>query len=316
MDAQVLKVVGAVAGIGGIALALFFWLFRDIVRKNIFPRLTTDQAYRTIRLLMILATVVALAGIASWAFAKPGDNAGGAGGGGGKERVLTLQLTTIGYETIAPAEIIETVDIPGGRGVSISDAAVDAAAKQVAAWMTERGSLSPHESVTVTVTPSGDPNKVPAIEVTPMVDWVAYSVHTPPGGKAITQLASSSTNPTHPWSAPDLPWDLQVSLAGHGTIFVPSTSTAPSTHTSPRAKLGFAVEDRAGSIEQLAPRLIQRLGADARFAIMDSTSLAHARELIRNQPAPPDTGPDSFRQIDLRVRYGFSYVVTCSVRVK
>ncbi len=39
MDADVLKVVGQVAGIGGLALGVFLLLFRDIIRKNIFPKL-------------------------------------------------------------------------------------------------------------------------------------------------------------------------------------------------------------------------------------------------------------------------------------
>jgi len=314
MDAQVLKIVGAVAGIGGIALALFFWLFRDIVRKNIFPRLTKEQAYKTIQLLMVLATVVALAGIASWAFAGPREGAAA----GAKGRVMTVQLTSVGYETLAPAQVLDGADIAGGGGGSISDAALDKAADQVAAWMTERGELSPHESVTVTVTPSGHPTKPPAIEVTPKVEWTAYSVVKGSGGKDIRELASSSASGggNSDWKAPEGAWDLQVDLSGHRTIRVASDITAPTTQTSARIGVSLAFDDRAGSLELVAPRLTQRFQSDPRFRLVSPESLAEARRLVRENPGMLTPTPDSTAQITLRERFGFDYIVACSVRVK
>jgi hypothetical protein len=46
MAVQILKTVGQVAGIGGLALGVFLLLFRDIIRKNIFPKLPPVEAYR------------------------------------------------------------------------------------------------------------------------------------------------------------------------------------------------------------------------------------------------------------------------------
>jgi hypothetical protein len=54
MDADVLKVVGQVAGIGGLALGVFLLLFRDIIRKNIFSKLPPAEAYRLLRLITVL----------------------------------------------------------------------------------------------------------------------------------------------------------------------------------------------------------------------------------------------------------------------
>lgn len=46
MDTQILKTVGQVAGIGGLALGVFLLLFEDTIRKQIFPTLTKAYAYR------------------------------------------------------------------------------------------------------------------------------------------------------------------------------------------------------------------------------------------------------------------------------
>src|SRR5687768_8874305 len=44
--ACVLETVAKVAGIGGIALGVVLLLFREVVRKNIFPKLSPQDAYR------------------------------------------------------------------------------------------------------------------------------------------------------------------------------------------------------------------------------------------------------------------------------
>ncbi len=68
MNSTLLETLGAIAGIGGIALGVLLLLFRDVIRKNIFPNLTRDQGYRIIRLFLILTFLIALAGIVAWAW--------------------------------------------------------------------------------------------------------------------------------------------------------------------------------------------------------------------------------------------------------
>lgn len=70
MDTEVLKIVGQVAGIGGLALGVFLLLFRDVIRKNIFPNLNKEQGYRLLMLIIILVWTIALAGIGGWAYVK------------------------------------------------------------------------------------------------------------------------------------------------------------------------------------------------------------------------------------------------------
>lgn len=66
MDSEVLKVVGQVAGIGGVALGVFLLLFRDIIRLKIFPELPPAEAYRLLRLITIAVWSVAVIGIGAW----------------------------------------------------------------------------------------------------------------------------------------------------------------------------------------------------------------------------------------------------------
>jgi hypothetical protein len=55
-----------IAGIGGISLFVLLVIFRDVIRKNIFPQLNAAQAYRVIRLVIICTFVVAISGLGAW----------------------------------------------------------------------------------------------------------------------------------------------------------------------------------------------------------------------------------------------------------
>jgi len=68
MDLAILKDIGQVAGIGGIALGVVLLVFRDIIRKNIFPRLPPKEAYRLLRLIVGAVWSVAIVGIAAWVY--------------------------------------------------------------------------------------------------------------------------------------------------------------------------------------------------------------------------------------------------------
>jgi hypothetical protein len=70
MDTEMIKTVGQVAGIGGIALGVFLLLFRDLIRKQIFPMLAKREAYRLLRLVAVLVWSVALAGIGAWVWTR------------------------------------------------------------------------------------------------------------------------------------------------------------------------------------------------------------------------------------------------------
>jgi len=66
--ADILKTVGQVAGIGGLALGVLLIAFRDIVRKKIFPKLPPAEAYRLLRLITVAVWSVAIVGILAWVY--------------------------------------------------------------------------------------------------------------------------------------------------------------------------------------------------------------------------------------------------------
>jgi len=70
MDLQILKIFGQVAGIAGLTVGVLLLLFRDIIRKKIFPGLTQEHGYRLPRLIVILVWSLAVIGIATWAYSN------------------------------------------------------------------------------------------------------------------------------------------------------------------------------------------------------------------------------------------------------
>jgi hypothetical protein len=69
MDEHTIKIFGQVAGIGGLALGVFFYLFREIIRRNFFSKLTKRHSYDIIRLMLILIWSIAIVGIIAWIYA-------------------------------------------------------------------------------------------------------------------------------------------------------------------------------------------------------------------------------------------------------
>ncbi len=69
-EVSILKTVGQVAGIGGLALGVLLLLFRDFIRKAIFPTLAQAQAYRLLRLFLLLVWAIALVGVAAWVWVE------------------------------------------------------------------------------------------------------------------------------------------------------------------------------------------------------------------------------------------------------
>ena len=70
MDVHALEILGGVAGLGGAAVGLILLLYREIVRKNIFPRLSPKDAYRLLRHIAVLSWSVAMVGIVCWAWTQ------------------------------------------------------------------------------------------------------------------------------------------------------------------------------------------------------------------------------------------------------
>ena len=66
MDVQVFRTLGGIAGLAGLAIGMILVLYREIVRKNVFPTLTKRDAYRLLRNIAILSWSIAMFGILCW----------------------------------------------------------------------------------------------------------------------------------------------------------------------------------------------------------------------------------------------------------
>ncbi|MCP4666540.1 MAG: tetratricopeptide repeat protein, partial [Deltaproteobacteria bacterium] len=70
MEIKILKTVGQIAGVGGIALGVLFLVFKEVLHKSLLLRLTQDQAYWVIQFILGAAWFVAIIGLLTWAWVK------------------------------------------------------------------------------------------------------------------------------------------------------------------------------------------------------------------------------------------------------
>src|SRR5215472_7960789 len=68
MEIHLLEIAGKVAGLAGICVAAVLLFFREVIRRNILPRLSQKNAFSLIRLLSILMFSISVSGIASWGY--------------------------------------------------------------------------------------------------------------------------------------------------------------------------------------------------------------------------------------------------------
>lgn len=69
MDVELIKVVGTVGGVAGLAFGVYLLIFREVIRKTIFANLTKQQSYRLLILLLVLTWSIAFGGIGAWLWA-------------------------------------------------------------------------------------------------------------------------------------------------------------------------------------------------------------------------------------------------------
>lgn len=74
MENDLFKSVLSVAGIGGAALLALVLIFRDIIRKNIFPMLTKSQATIILILIVVFTSILVGLGIGAWVYANSREN--------------------------------------------------------------------------------------------------------------------------------------------------------------------------------------------------------------------------------------------------
>lgn len=65
---NLLQTLGGIAGIAGLGFGIFLLIFRDVIARNIFGKLTREHTYRTIKLILIFSFLIAALGLGSWTF--------------------------------------------------------------------------------------------------------------------------------------------------------------------------------------------------------------------------------------------------------
>lgn len=68
MELETLKTLGQIAGIGGIAVGVLLIIFKSIIQKKIFPKLSPDQSYKIFRLIVLTVFLISVLGIVSWVY--------------------------------------------------------------------------------------------------------------------------------------------------------------------------------------------------------------------------------------------------------
>ena len=107
MEAQVIETVAKAAGIGGIAIGALLLIFRETLRKSIFPKMTREQGYKTIRMILVMVWTVALAGIVAWMWAG--------------SRPETGTMTTSGDGSPIVSGVNGNVNIVNGDGNTVTN---------------------------------------------------------------------------------------------------------------------------------------------------------------------------------------------------
>jgi hypothetical protein len=83
MGLENLKIFGQVAGLAGLSLGVLLILFREVIRKNIFPGLTKEHGFQLLRLIIILTWSVAILGIVAWVYSTNRERQAGQPSSGG-----------------------------------------------------------------------------------------------------------------------------------------------------------------------------------------------------------------------------------------
>lgn len=74
MENRILKTVGTIAGLGGLALGVLLILFQGVLATKFLPDigLTSEQAYQILLALMLLTFGIAAIGVIAWIIAERG----------------------------------------------------------------------------------------------------------------------------------------------------------------------------------------------------------------------------------------------------
>lgn len=74
MDLKIVEAAGKIAGLGGLAMAVFLLLFMAVIKNTrLFSRMTAEQTFKIVRQFLYLTFVIAALGLGAWVYARAAD---------------------------------------------------------------------------------------------------------------------------------------------------------------------------------------------------------------------------------------------------
>lgn len=71
---KIFEAIGSTAGIGGISLGVLLFVFKDFIRKNIFPTLSKDQSFRLFQRIIMYTFIIAIIAILAFTLLESNES--------------------------------------------------------------------------------------------------------------------------------------------------------------------------------------------------------------------------------------------------
>ena len=299
---ELLNSLGQVAGIGGVALGVLLLLFRDVIRKKIFPQLTKRQGYRVVLLFLILTWSVAIAGIIAWMTTQNGEN----GDNRATTAVSTITASLWRTELDTKGSLIDTTTVTGSPGGSVDEQMFSELVAWTASTLGVTSQQTP-QGVQVTVeVPANLAETEPTIKRTPEGNMNVLMWHIGGGGKSRLPLDLQLLREMRQ------DFSIEIQVPGFDKQIVEVTwgkGMSQLLDLTP-ATISIAVEQFLGDTDSASDRLTQKLNSHGRFRVVSPEMLNSIKEEIRAQRENIARNP--MMQQNIR-RLGVDYIISGSV---
>jgi len=299
---ELLNSLGQVAGIGGVALGVFLLLFRDVIRKKIFPQLTKKQGYRVVLLFLILTWSVAIAGIIAWVTTQNGEHADDAAAV--EASTITASLWRIELDT--KGSLIGTTTVTGTPGGAVDEQMLTDLVEWTAMTLGATPQQAP-QSVQVSIEVQENIDEAaPVVKRTPDGNMTVLMWHIGVGGKSRLPLDLSLLREMRG----DFTIEVQVPGFDKEIVKVPWGEEVSQVLNLTPTTISIAVEQFLNDTERASERLAQRLNSYGRFKVVSPDMLNRIREEIKEQRENIARNP--MMQMSIR-KLGVDYIISGSV---
>ena len=285
MDSQLVSTLAQIAGIGGAALGVFLLVFRDVIRKNVFPQLTKRQGFQLLILALVLTWSVAIAGILAWVFGpQPQDVAASEG--------VQIHATLWGVELDDKGAALASTQLQIDDGGAVEPDDLTALTDWLSAELGVAGPTPPNVTVTLDI-PADLVNEAPTIERSDdgPLDVRMWLVQDDKIRLPLDRELLASLNQD---------FHLEIEVPGYGATarevkwgeaLVEEIALSPTT-------VSVGIEPFTGDGPAITEMLIGALLDNERLKVLDPTALARTREEIREHNARIVANPST--QLALR----------------